>query len=91
MNSGAILLLSALVVLVLVLRAAQSLRHTRGTERGSLPGHGHHVIRAEYMSGGGGGGHFASYEIPKDPQEYARRFVPRDRTRPSPAKKDNSK
>ena len=72
-----VLLLSALVLLVAVLRAAQALRHTSGTERGSAPGKGDHVLHADYSSGAGGGGHSTTYRIPRDPQEYAKRFVPR--------------
>ncbi len=78
-----ILLLSALVLLVAVLRAAQSLRHTASTGRGSLPGKGDHILHADYSSGGGGGGHSTTYRIPRDPQTYAKRFVPRDRSRPA--------
>lgn len=81
MSWGPIVLLSALILLVAVLRAAQSLRHSRGTERGSLPGTGDHILHADYSSGAGGGGQSTTYRIPRDPQEYARKFVPRDRTR----------
>jgi len=74
-----ILIVSALIVVVAVLRAAQSIRHTRGTERGSLPGTGDHIIDAAYHSGGGGGGHSTQYRIPRDPQEYAKTFIPKDK------------
>ncbi|MDW4496760.1 hypothetical protein R5H30_02115 [Sulfitobacter sp. D35] len=73
-----IVILSGLVLLLAVLRGLQALRHTEGTERGSEPGKGYHVIEAEYFSGGGGGGHSTSYKIPRDPQEYARTFIPKD-------------
>lgn len=76
-----VLLLSALVLLVAVLRAAQALRHTAGTERGTLPGSGDQIIHADYSSGAGGGGHSTTYRVPRDPQKYAQRFVPRDRSR----------
>ncbi|XDA96509.1 hypothetical protein AB1M95_10195 [Sulfitobacter sp. LCG007] len=76
--TGTIVILSGLVLLLAVGRGLQALRHTEGTERGSEPGEGHHVIEAEYSSGGGGGGQFMRYEIPKDPQEYARIFIPKD-------------
>ncbi|THH38361.1 hypothetical protein E4Z66_01965 [Aliishimia ponticola] len=76
-----VVILSALVLLLAVLRGAQSLRHTKDSERGSLPGKGDHIIHSDYSSGGGGGGHATSYTIPKDPQEYAKRFVPREKPR----------
>ena len=74
-----ILVVSALIVVVAILRAWQSIRHSSGTERGSLPGTGHHIIDAEYHSGGGGGGHSAQYRVPRDPQEYAKTFIPKDK------------
>jgi hypothetical protein len=77
MDWGVILLLSLAILAVAVISGAVALRQSRGTERGSLPGKGDHVIEVNYASGGGGGGQQASYKIPKDPQEYAKRFVPR--------------
>ena len=65
---------------VLVWLAARlSLKMSKGTERGSLPGNGDHIIEANYSSGAGGGGQQTTYRIPKDPQEYAKRFVPREK------------
>ena len=78
MNWEVVLLLSLLILGVAALRARQSLRHTKGTERGSLPGTGYHTIDASYSSGAGGGGQVMHYKVPKDPQEYARTFVPKD-------------
>ncbi|TMM54355.1 hypothetical protein [Sulfitobacter sabulilitoris] len=69
------------IVVVAVLRGLQALRHTRDTERGSLPGKGYHTIEANYFSGGGGGGHASSFKVPRDPQEYARTFIPKDKTK----------
>ncbi len=83
MSWGPVVLLSALVLLVAVLRAAQSLRHARGTERGITPGSGDQILHADYSSGAGGGGHSGTYRVPRDPQEYARKFVPRGRSRPA--------
>ena len=71
--------LSALILLVAVLRAAQAIREDRRRGRGSRPGEGYHMIDASYHSGGSGGGHSASYRVPKDPQAYARLFIPKDR------------
>ena len=79
MNWELVVILSLLVFLVAALRARQSLRHTRDTERGSLPGKGYHNIDASYSSGGGGGGQVMHYRVPKDPQEYAKTFVPKDK------------
>nr|WP_256474214.1 hypothetical protein [Lutimaribacter sp. EGI FJ00013] len=42
--------------------------------RGSEPGKGYHTLRSNYSSGLGG--HDTSWKVPRDPQEYARRFVP---------------
>ena len=75
-----IVLLGGLVLVLAVLRAAQALRHDKGAERGSMPGKGYHTLHAEYSSGAGGG-HSTTYRVPRDPQEYAKRFVPRDRSR----------
>jgi hypothetical protein len=72
-------LLSAAILLVSLISGALALRQTRDTERGSLPGKGDHIIEANYSSGAGGGGHSTTYRIPKDPQEYAKRFVPKER------------
>lgn len=70
--------LTALIVIVAGLRAAQAIREDRRRGRGSRPGTGYHVIDASYHSGGSGGGHSASYRVPRDPQEYARLFIPKD-------------
>jgi hypothetical protein len=75
----AITLLSLAIALVAVITGAVALKRTKGTERGSLPGEGDHVIEADYSSGAGGGGHATTYTIPRDPQEYAKRFVPREK------------
>jgi hypothetical protein len=73
-----VITLCALILLVAVLRAIQSLRQTRDTERGSLPGTGYHTVEANYFSGGGGGGQAGSFRVPRDPQDYAKTFVPKD-------------
>lgn len=79
MDIVAITLLVLAIVLVAVISGAMALKRTRGTERGSLPGKGDHVIEANYSSGAGGGGHSTTYTVPRDPQEYAKRFVPREK------------
>ncbi len=70
-------LLCLAILVVAVIRAAQSIRHAKDAERGSAPGTGYHEIEANYHSGGGGGGHSGTFRVPRDPQEYAKTFVPR--------------
>ena len=72
-------LLSAAILGLLAVRAVVIMRREKDTPRGSLPGTGYHVIEANYLSGGGGGGHHGSFRVPKDPQEYAKGFVPRQK------------
>ncbi len=74
-----ITIVSGLILLILGIRAFIVLRNERDAPRGSKPGKGYHEIDASYWSGGGGGGQQGSFKVPKDPQEYARRFVPRNR------------
>ncbi len=76
--AGSIALLSGAILLILVLRTVAVIRREgRNPMRGAPPGTGHHVIDASYLSGGGGGGHHATFKVPRDPQDYARAFVPR--------------
>ncbi|WP_208351518.1 hypothetical protein [Pseudaestuariivita rosea] len=69
-----ILIIAGLTIAIAVAR----MRDLKGTERGSPPGKGYHVIDADYSSGAGGGGHQTQYKVPKDPQEYAKLFVPKE-------------
>ena len=63
------------IVALLLARTFYVLRSEKGEKiRGSEPGQGHHTIHAEYSSGFSG--HSTSYDIPRDPQAYARLFVP---------------
>ncbi|MAU53863.1 MAG: hypothetical protein CMN17_16160 [Roseovarius sp.] len=78
-GAALITILSALVILVAVLRAAQAIRQDRASGRGCEPGTGHSVIESHYSSGGAGGGQSMSYRIPRDPQAYAKLFIPKDR------------
>ncbi len=76
---GTIAVISALILIVLFVRAVIVMRNEGKSERGSEPGQGHHVVDSSYFSGGGGGGHQSSFRVPKDPQEYAKGFVPRQK------------
>ena len=65
----------AAILALLLARTLYILRKEKDdSNRGSEPGDGHHTIHAEYSSGFSG--HSTSYDIPRDPQAYARLFVP---------------
>ena len=38
-------------------------------------------VQRRRVAGGGGGGHQTNYRIPRDPQEYAKRFIPKDKSK----------
>jgi hypothetical protein len=73
-----------LVVLIVLAVAALAISANRrdgaagGRRRGSKPGAGYHELRSDYQSGVGGG-HVTTWKVPRDPQEYARKFIPKDR------------
>lgn len=73
-----IVVLSAALIGVLLVRAIWVVRAEQKNtpERGTLPGQGYTEIEANYHSGGPGGGHSSIIRVPRDPQEYARSFVP---------------
>ena len=71
--------LVAAILAVVCWHAVRIMRAEANAPRGSQPGTGHHVLRSEYFSGGGGGGEAKEYTVPKDPQAYARLFVPKDK------------
>ncbi|RXV63230.1 hypothetical protein C6W92_10060 [Roseovarius sp. A46] len=83
MSGAAIItVLSGLVLLLAVLRAAQVLRQEResgsGARRGTEPGSGDSIIESHYSSGVSGG-QSMTYRISRDPQTYAKLFIPKDR------------
>ncbi|MEO3414852.1 hypothetical protein AAFO92_09375 [Roseovarius sp. CAU 1744] len=66
----------ALIVLFVGALAVMGKRKDSGP-RGSEPGKGYHTLTSDYQSGMGGG-HVTTWKVPRDPQEYAKRFVPKD-------------
>lgn len=82
MTQAAVVTLLCLLILgVAALSAWTAIsRDRRDGKRGALPGTGYHEIDASYHSGGSGGGQSGSFKVPRDPQEYARQFIPKDRT-----------
>ncbi len=80
MSSGFFIFLVSSAILILLIGRAISVVRKEGNEpvRGSEPGEGVHTIHAEYSSGFSG--HSTTYTIPRDPQAYAKRFVPKQRT-----------
>ena len=72
-----IVVISAAILVIRAVRAFVVMRRETGAPRGAEPGKGYHIIDSSYFSGGGGGGHQSSFRVPRDPQEYARGFVPK--------------
>lgn len=72
-------IIGGMILLILVLRALWIMRAERDAPRGAEPGTGDHVLSAHYHSGGGGGGETREYRVPRDPQKYARLFVPKSK------------
>lgn len=74
-----ILIIIALIVAAVGALAIMGQRKDPGA-RGSEPGKGDHILESDYQSGIGGG-HVTRWKVPRDPQEYAKRFVPKDKAR----------
>ncbi len=71
-----VLIIGALIVLAV--GALALMGKNKSTKlRGSEPGTGYHTLTSDYQSGMGGG-HVTTWKVPRDPQEYAKRFVPKD-------------
>jgi hypothetical protein len=81
-DAALILGLVGAITVVAWLKARAAIRRDGRAERGLAPGTGDHIIDAEYSSGLGGG-QATQIRVPRDPQVYARRFVPRGRSRDS--------
>ncbi len=68
------------IVGVTLLLARRAIREDeQQTGRGSEPGKGYHTLQSHYSSGLGG--QSRSYKVPRDPQEYAKRFIPKEKTK----------
>lgn len=77
MSFGFVSTICGLIILLLLGRAIYVVRQEREAPRGSEPGKGVNVISSDYMSGMGGGS-FSQTRIPRDPDAYARAFVPKN-------------
>jgi len=76
---GGIALIVILVGLLARSRArAESAKNRRGTD----PGEGDQLIDSGYYAGGLGGGHGGVIRVTRDPQQYAKGFVPSGKRRP---------
>ena len=71
---SSILIFGILVVAVIAAVAAQ--RRDPLEEEEDDPNY--HTLRSDYQSGMGGGS-VRTWKVPKDPQEYARFFAPKDK------------
>ena len=79
--SGFATLCCGFILVVLAGRAWWVMRQEGDARpRGVEPGEGHVEIESQYFSGLGGGSHQIT-RVPRDPQEYARAFVPRKERR----------
>ncbi len=74
--SWTLILLILLVVAAIAAVAIMGQRKSPG-QRGSAPGKGMHILESDYQSGMGGG-NVTRWEIPRDPQAYAKLFAPKD-------------
>ena len=77
--ANTITLLSMAILFVVGWRTIHVMRQEKDAKRGSEPGTGHHIVEVNYHSGGAGGGHDGRFTVPRDPQEYARLFVPKEK------------
>lgn len=76
---GIIVLVLAIIGVTLLLARRAIREDEKQTGRGSEPGEGYHTLHSHYSSGLGG--QSSSYKVPRDPQEYAKRFVPKGKDR----------
>lgn len=67
-----------LVFALTILLAWSRAKNEPKPKRGSPPGKGHRLIHVNYESGAGGG-HSTQYKVPRDPQDYAKAMVPKNK------------
>ncbi|CUH28761.1 hypothetical protein JSE7799_00822 [Jannaschia seosinensis] len=72
----ALVILGILIARAIWIMRAEARQDNGGRPRGVRPGSGYTEVQSEYFSGLGGGSQSAT-RVPRDPQEYARAFVPR--------------
>lgn len=74
--------LPLLIVAVVGMIAALAFFNQRSNpgKRGSKPGKGFHTLQSGYQSGMGGG-NVKYWRVPKDPDQYAKLFVPKDKSK----------
>ncbi len=77
MDLAVIIGLLIAIVIVTGITAARAIRADNAADRGLEPGDGDHIIDVNYSSGLGG--QQSQIRVPRDPQEYAKTFVPQDR------------
>ncbi|HKL55656.1 MAG: hypothetical protein ACX93P_09060 [Roseovarius sp.] len=77
-----ILGLVAVIVLVAALARSRAVSE-RKPARGCDPGQGDQLVDIGYASGGAGGGHGGVIRVTRDPQQYARGFVPASAQKPN--------
>lgn len=71
------------IVIVLAITVSLAIRQDRATPRGQEPDKGRFVREIPYQSGLGGG-QVARIDVPRDPQAYARQFVPKSARKEDP-------
>lgn len=77
MDTVLILVLIVAIAVVVAILARRAIAEDEGRKRGSEPGEGYHTLHSHYSSGLGG--QSRSYKVPRDPQEYAKHFIPKDK------------
>ncbi|MEL7212271.1 MAG: hypothetical protein AAGK92_06390 [Pseudomonadota bacterium] len=87
MDGAIIIGLCVAIAIVLWITAARAIRADKTTQRGLEPGDGDHIIDVNYSSGLGG--QQSQIRVPRDPQEYAKTFVPKDK-KPNTKPKEKS-
>lgn len=76
LSSGLIPILLLGVIALIALSARVNRNRSAMVEEDDDPGH--HVLRSDYQSGMGGGAQ-RTWKVPKDPDAYARLFVPKSK------------